>query len=146
MKHSLLKQTFIMKIGISENVCARIKCPGMEWYWSYVRSWGFDFNKSNILENANSYMLEILISEYQIAFPPEAEMWHFGMKQFSSGELDTSLYLSCAIRSYQIQMCIRPELNPQQKHMTVMISLHIVPYWVFWYLFFGWDNETGSSR
>lgn len=32
-------------------------------------------------------------------------------------------------------MCIRPELNPQQKPMTVMISLDIGPYWVFWYLF-----------
>lgn len=40
-------------------------------------------------------MLEILISEYQIAFSPEADMWHFGMKQFSSGELDTSLSKLC---------------------------------------------------
>lgn len=52
-------------------------------------------------------------------------MWHFEMKLFSPGELDTSLCLNCAIISYQIQMCIRPKLNPQQSYMTVMISLDI---------------------
>lgn len=36
-----------------------------------------------------------------------------------------------AIRSYQIQMCIRPELNPEQKHMTVMISFDILTYSFF---------------
>lgn len=63
-------------------------------------------------------------------------MWHFGMKLFSPGELDTSLCLNCAISSYQIQMCIRPKLNPQQRHMTVMISLDIQTFFKCFFLYF----------
>lgn len=47
-----------------------MRCLRKEWYWSYVRSWGLAFHKSNIFGNANSYMLEILINEYQVAFSP----------------------------------------------------------------------------
>lgn len=63
------KQTFIIK-GDKWKLSAGIKCLRMEWHWSHVRSWGFYFNKSNICENANGYMLKILINEYQVASPP----------------------------------------------------------------------------
>lgn len=73
-------------------------------------------------------------------------MRHFGMKLFSPGELDTSLCLNCAISSYQIQMCIRPELNPQQRHMTVIISLDILTFFYLFCLFDYFSNDGWSNK
>lgn len=115
------KVFMILETLIPKNT-AGMKCLRMEWSCSFSRSWGFRFHKSNISENPTSFVLEILINEYQIAFSP------CGILEWNVLRDKTRLRLSCAIRSYQIQMCVRPEPNPQKRPVTVMISLDIQMY------------------
>lgn len=70
MKTFATKRDTTIKIGMSEIFL--LAWNVLEWNDTEVK-WdheGFCFHKSNIFENANSDMLEILINEYQVAFSP----------------------------------------------------------------------------
>lgn len=97
-----------------------MKCARIQESWLYKR----------LLTRTNGYTLQILINEYQVAFSPEADMWHFGMKSFSLQGLDTS----------QSELCHYIPSNPdvhnanaQQSLRTVTISLHILLFVLDWF-------------